>query len=147
MLIYTMNSRFDGYSQCTVSYAPFYVCNERSAMTSIKYFKIKYVWEAHILESDFYLILFFSSRSWEEEKPCGKRTNWITKKVLMPMVGHCVLCLLQQLTVLKWFLLPSLTLIIRLYMDIFIHCNVIWGKAVELKELTIILPASWSLCI
>ena len=35
MLVYTMYNRFNGYLQCTVSYAPFYVCNERSAMTSI----------------------------------------------------------------------------------------------------------------
>ena len=41
MLVYTMYNRFNGYSQCTVSYAPFYVCNERSAMTSIKYFKVQ----------------------------------------------------------------------------------------------------------
>ena len=41
MLVYTMYNRFNGYLQCTVSYAPFYVCNERSAMTSIKYFKVK----------------------------------------------------------------------------------------------------------
>ena len=41
MLVYTVYNRFNGYSQCTVSYAPFYVCNERSAMTSIKHFKVK----------------------------------------------------------------------------------------------------------
>ena len=41
MLLCIMYNRFNGYLQCTVSYAPFYVCNERSAMTSIKYFKVK----------------------------------------------------------------------------------------------------------
>ena len=41
MLVYTMYNRFNGYLQCIVSYAPFYVCNERSAMTSMKYFKVK----------------------------------------------------------------------------------------------------------
>ena len=41
MLVYTMYNHFNGYLQCTVSYAPFYVCNDMSAMTSIKYFKVK----------------------------------------------------------------------------------------------------------
>ena len=41
MLVYTMYNRFNGYSQCAVSYTRLYVCNERSAITSIKYFKVK----------------------------------------------------------------------------------------------------------
>ena len=42
-----------GYSQCIVSYAPFYVCNERSAMTSIKDFKVKKS-ESKIIDDSFY---------------------------------------------------------------------------------------------
>ena len=62
MLVYTMYNRFNGYLQCTVSYAPCYVCIERSAMTSIKYFKVQsLIKRSHIAPWFNFLIYSFFS--------------------------------------------------------------------------------------
>ena len=57
-----MYNRFNGYSQCNVSYAPFYVCNESSAMTSIKYFKVK----AKVSKYNWIKDISQSTHSWKQ---------------------------------------------------------------------------------